>query len=82
MTDTDEDGFMVDEKYFVEVIQRFKAKPTKAYDFLTKADEAYRSAMFRICKKFIDQEEFPDRFSETVLHMIWRKKSSSRGSEI
>ena len=57
-------------KYFQEVIQRFKSKATKAYDFITKSDEAYRSALFLIYKKFIELEEFSDRFSETVLHML------------
>ena len=80
MKDQDEDGFTVDEKDFEEVIQRFKSKATKAYDFLTKADENYINAMFLICKKFIDQEEFPDRFHETVLHMVWKKESSSRST--
>ena len=77
MNDKDEDGFKVDEDDFEEVIQRFKSKATKAYDFITKADEAYRSALFLVCKKFIDLEEFPDSFSETVLHMVWKKKAAA-----
>ena len=40
MNDNDEDGFKVDEDDFEEVIKRFKSKATKAYDFITKSDEA------------------------------------------
>ena len=28
-------------------------------------------------KKFIDKEEFPDMFKETLLYMIWKKKGSA-----
>ena len=77
MKDKDDDGFELSKEDFDEVIEKFKKKSTKAYDFLTKADEEYKAAIFILCKKFIDKEEFPDMFKETVLHMIWKKKGSA-----
>ena len=44
---------------------------------MTNADDEYKEAIFLLCKKFIDEEEFPDRFKETVLNMIWKKKGSA-----
>ena len=67
-----DDDFKVDETDFEEVIHNFKSKATKAYDFLTKSDEAYRSAMFLICKKFINNEEF--LISLVNLFSIWYGK--------
>ena len=53
MNDDDDDGFEVTKEDFDEVIKRFKKKYTKAYDFLIKADEEYKDAIFLLCKKFI-----------------------------
>ena len=74
MKDKDSDGFEVQKEDFDDVVEKFKSKQTKAYDFLTKADKDYKHAIFLLCKKFIDTEEFPDRFRETLLIMIWKKK--------
>ena len=74
MSNKEEDGFEVDEDNFEAIIQKFKGKQTKVYDFITKSAKEYIKSLFWICRKFIKQEEFPDKFGETVLHMIWKKK--------
>ena len=61
---------------FKEVVEKFKKKKTKTYDFLLKANEDYQEAIYDLCKLFIDKEEFPLKFRQTVLHMISKRKGS------
>ena len=77
MKDEDDDGFELTKEDFDDVIEKLKRKSTKAYDFLTKADDEYKAAIFMLCKKFIENEEFPDMFKETMLYMIWKKKGGA-----
>ena len=76
MTDTDNNGFEVKKEDFDNVIEKFKLKQTKAYDFLIKADDEYKDSIFLLCKKFIDAEEFPEKFKETILYMIGKHRKS------
>ena len=77
MKDEDDEGFELTKEDFDDVIEKLKKKTTKAYDFVTKADDDYKAAIFLLLKKFIDKEEFPDMFKETLLYMIWKKKGSA-----
>ena len=76
MKDNDEDGFSIDKDDFKDVLEKFKKKKTKAYDFLLKANEDFQDAIYNLCKLFIDAEEFPLKFKLTVLHMTSKKKGS------
>ena len=42
----------------------------------------YIKSLFLICQQFIKQEEFPDKFGETVLDMIWKKKGPAKTLKI
>ena len=64
----------VNKEDFEMVMKKFKGKETKAYDFIVKASPEYKEAIFRLCKRFLDKEEFPRRMQKTMLHMIWKKK--------
>ena len=77
MKEEDAEGFEVDKEDFDNVLAKFQQKPTKAYDFLLKADDCYKDAIFKLCKRFIDTEDFPDKFRETLLYMLWKKKGSA-----
>ena len=61
-------------KDFEYVVERFKAKPTKTYDFLTKSGNKYQDVIFNLCKRIIEDEEIPKTFYLTVLHMLWKRK--------
>ena len=63
-------------KKFTEVLEKFKKKDTKTYDFLIKSGEKYQKAIFKLCQRVIDNEEVPDSFRKTVLVMIWKRKGS------
>jgi len=64
----------IDKKDFDNVVRKFKAKDTKAYDFLVKASDEYKEAIFGLCKRFMKKEEFPRRMQQTTLQMIWKRK--------
>ena len=74
MEEVGDDEFDVDKEEFDKVIKKFRSKQTKAYDFLVKASDEYKSAIFRMCKRFMIREEFPKRMQKTTLHMIWKRK--------
>ena len=68
------EGFEVTEDDFETVLDKFKTKDTKTYDFLLNAGKRYREAIFLLIKRIIDEEEVPDSFRKTILIMIWKRK--------
>ena len=59
---------------YEQVLEKFKMKTTKTYDFILKSGDRYKRAIFKICKRIIDKEDIPDSFRTTTLHMIWKRK--------
>ena len=74
MKDKDDEGFEIVEADFNEVLRKFNSKTTKSYDFLLKAGSKYQEAIFKLCKRVIENEEFPVGFRKTILYMIWKQK--------
>ena len=72
-----DDEFTIDKEDFDEALQKFNKKNTKTYDFLLKASKEYKDAIFHLCKKFFEKEEFPEKFRKTTLFMIWKRKGSA-----
>ena len=62
---------------FEDVISRFKAKPTKTYEFIVKAGKEYQNVIFRLCKRIIEDEDIPRSFNLTILHMLWKMKGAA-----
>ena len=74
LNSSDEEGFEVGKDDFNEVIRKFQSKATKSYDFLLKAGGKYQDVMHKLCKRIIENEEFPASFRKTILFMIWKQK--------
>ena len=74
MKDRDDEGLEIVEADFNEVLRKFNSKTTKSYDFLLKAGSKYQDAIFKLCKRVIENEEFPVGFRKTILYMIWKQK--------
>ena len=74
MEEEREDTLEIEKDDFVEVIEKFKKKPTKTYDFLIHAGKKYQNSIFKLCKRVIDEEDVPESFRKTTLVMIWKKK--------
>ena len=62
---------------FEDIISRFKAKPTKTYDFLVKAGKESQNVIFQLCKRIIEDEDIPKSFYLTILHMLWKMKGAA-----
>ena len=77
MEDKSDNGFDLTKGDFTEDLKKFKLKKTKSYDFLIKSGIKYQDSIFNFCKKMIEEEEFPDDFALTILHMIWKQKGSA-----
>ena len=74
MEEKDDKECDIEKEDFNEVIRKFRSKQTKAYDFILKASDEYREAIFWLCKRFLDREEIPRRMQKTTLQMIWKRK--------
>ena len=61
---------------FEKLIKKFKKSRKRTYDFLTKADKKIQTSMYKFCSKMFQEEKFPNKFEETVLHMIYKGKGS------
>ena len=59
---------------FKVVTTKFKSKQTKSYDFLIKSGNKYQDAIYNLCKRMINEEEFPTLFRKILLYMIWKQK--------
>ena len=46
----------VTKEVFEDVVKQFKTKPTKTYNFLLKAGERYRPAIYMLCKIIIEED--------------------------
>ena len=74
MAEDDEEPMEITKDEFNETVAKFEKKGKHSYDFLTKSGNSFKNSVFKLCKLFIDDEEFPDRFFETILHQCWKHK--------
>ena len=57
---------------FNKVLDKYKTKSTKIYDLILKAGNKYKEAIFHVCRRFYDSEEFPSSFWNVLLFMIYK----------
>ena len=75
----EKDGeFLIQQQTFEKVIEKFRRSKKQNYDPLVKASKSYQVNMFNLCKQMIEQEQFPQSFKETTLHMIFKGGSGRR----
>ena len=55
-------------------VNKFKKAGKKNYDLLTKSGQKFQDAVYNLCQKMFRFETFPETFTETTLHMIWKAK--------
>ena len=68
--------FSVKKEDFADVIKKFKDKNKKSYDFIVKTGPRFKVAVFLLCKRIIENEEYPACFDLTVLQQIYKGKGS------
>ena len=72
--DDDKEDMKVTEEDFEEVLDKIAKKHKKSYDLITKAGVGFKSSMFKLCLRLIQEEELPTRFFDTKLHQLWKRK--------
>ena len=73
-----DEGFFAEKEVFNKVLAKFKKNNKRNYDFLIKSSEEFKDAVFNLCKRIIDNETVPEKFRDTTLHQIWKRKKGSR----
>ena len=60
------------------MIAKFKKSGKRNYDFLTKAGPQFQDAIFKFWLRMFKEEDFPEEFQNTTLHMIFIKGGKGR----
>ena len=67
---------LTSEEYFF-ILDRFKAKNSATYHFITKAGKSFQLAILNLFRRFIKNETFPKRFNLTTQYSsprrVWHK---------
>ena len=67
-------GLIPSRQSFNRVIKKFKDNGKRNYDFLINSDEKFKEVVFRLCRRMLEEEEFPSSFDDTTLHQIYKGK--------
>ena len=82
MTDKLGHGFMANKETFKAVLKKFKINNKRSYDFLLKASEEFKEAVFKLCERIINEEIIPENFRDTTLYQIWKGKPGTRKEDL
>ena len=52
------------------MLEKLKVRNKRGYDFLIKAGKGFLDSIFKFCKRMLSEEQFPARFSETILYNL------------
>jgi hypothetical protein len=74
MLDVSGGGFTPSKKLFQKVVLKFKKNNKRNYDFLIRTGERFKEAVFRLCRRMLEEEVFPTSFDLTTLHQIYKGK--------
>jgi hypothetical protein len=74
MMQVQEGSFIPSKEGFNKVIKKFKENDKRNYDFLIKAGDKFKDAVYRLCRRMIEKEQFPRSFENTTLHQIYKGK--------
>ena len=69
-------------KVFEKVTDKFKRNNKLIYDFLVKASDEFKESFFKLVKRMIEKETVPEKFRNTTLHQIWKKKPGTRKEDL
>ena len=66
----------ITEEEFEDVLGKFKRKNKKSYFFLIKSGKEFQKFVYKLCKRMINGECFPQDFSLKTLYQLWKRKGS------
>ena len=59
---------------FEQMVKKFRKAGKRNYDFLTKSSKSFQTVVFKFCSKMFEEENFPNKFQNTTLHMLYKGK--------
>ena len=62
--------FMARKDTFEAVLHKFKINHKRNSDFLIKASEEFKEAVYKLFERIINNETIPENFTDTTLHQI------------
>ena len=68
----EEDDEVIQESTFGKIVDKFKKSKKRNYDLLVKASESFKSSVFKLTKRMIEEEKYPEDFDNTTLHQIYK----------
>ena len=74
MNDVSGTGFIPSRDTYKKVIKKFKINDKRNYDFLLNTGEKFKEAVFKLARRMLLEETFPDCFDLTTLHQIYKGK--------
>ena len=63
-------------------MEKFKKNNKRNSDFIAKTSTEFKSSVFLLCKRIIEEETVPKKFRETTLHQIWKKKIGTKKEDL
>ena len=57
-----EGEFRIDKVTFYKVIKKFSKSGKRNYDFLVKAGDNFKEAIYKMCERMFEEETFPKEF--------------------
>ena len=64
---SNDDEYDISDADFLETVKKFEAKKCWCYEFLVNTGLEYKLAILKLCKRFIETEDFPESFNLTTL---------------
>ena len=74
MLDLSEVGFTPNKSLFDKVVLKFKKNNKRNYDFIIHTGVKFKEAVFKLCKRMLEDVVFPASFDNTTLHQIYKGK--------
>ena len=75
-------GFIAKKEAFNLILDKFKKNNKRNYDFIVKSSLEYQEAIFKLCKRIIEEETIPEKFRNTTLHQVWKKKPGTKKEDL
>ena len=76
MKEESPDNFEITKEKFDDAVDELARKNKRSYDFITKTGKGLKDTIFRLIRRMIEEEVFPEKFYETILCQLWKKKGS------
>ena len=57
---------------FDKVIKKFRKSRKRTYDYITKSGLGFKDVVFKFLQRMFEEEQFPLKFQQTTLHMIFK----------